>query len=81
MTAYLISLALVGLVVVAVSEGGNVDPANGNADQMLAFFTQQFPARQEPPQIVAYLPLDDLPEALMVLMNPKSHDTSIAIRC
>src|SRR5437867_2160930 len=66
-------LAYTTVVVVAVTEVRDINAADRDADQVLAFLAQQLAARQEPPQIVTDFALDDLAEALMVLMYPQRH--------
>ncbi len=60
--------------VVAVAEMRQLDAAHGDADQVLAFFADQFALGEKFAQIVADPAFDDLPEALMIFFDLEDHD-------
>ena len=65
------------LGVVAVAEVRQLDPADGDLDQVLALLADQLALGEELAQVVADPALDDLPEALVIFFDLQDH----AINC
>ncbi len=55
--------------VVAVAEGGDFDAVDGDGDEVLAFFADEFAAGEEFAEVAADAAFDDLAEALVVLVD------------
>jgi len=60
--------------VVAVAEMRQLDPAHGDADEVLALLADQLTLGEELPQVVADASLDDLAEALVIFFDLQDHN-------
>src|SRR4051812_13919286 len=61
------------LGIIPIAKMRQFDPAHWNADQVLAFFADQFPLGQEFAQILSDPALNDLPETLVIFFDLEDH--------
>jgi len=55
--------------IVAIAEMGEFDAAEGDADEVLSLFSDEFALGEEFAQVVADSSFDDLPEALVIFFD------------
>jgi hypothetical protein len=63
-------------ILLSVTELGNLNRRQRDADQIVALLSDHFPAADVLRKVALHLAADDLPEALQIAFNFLSHDSS-----